>query len=66
MNEHEIKGNWKQLRGKVREKWGKLTDDDLDQIAGRKDQLVGKVQEAYGKSRDEADKEVSSFFSTSR
>ena len=62
MNEHEIKGNWKQLRGKVREKWGKLTDDDLDKIAGRRDHLVGEVQEAYGKSREEADKEVSSFF----
>ena len=61
MNEHTIEGNWMQLKGKVREKWGKLTDDDVDVIAGKRDQLVGKIKEKYGKSLDEADREVTDF-----
>lgn len=58
MNEDVIQGNWKQLRGKVREWWGKLTDDDLDMINGKRDQLVGRLQERYGYSRDEATREI--------
>ncbi|HUP45510.1 MAG TPA: CsbD family protein [Thermoanaerobaculia bacterium] len=50
----QIKGNWKQLKGKVREKWGLLTDDDLEHIAGHKDRLVGKIQERYGEAKWEA------------
>jgi len=46
-----LKGNWNQLKGKVREKWGLLTNDDIEQIAGLKDRLVGKIQEKYGKSK---------------
>ncbi|HUP49829.1 MAG TPA: CsbD family protein [Thermoanaerobaculia bacterium] len=46
-----VKGNWKQLKGRVREKWGLLTDDDLEQIAGHKDRLVGKIQEKYGEAK---------------
>lgn len=61
MNTDTIAGNWKQLKGKAREQWGKLTDDDLDQINGRREQLVGKVQEAYGKTRDQAEREVKEF-----
>ena len=61
MNWDIISGQWKQLKGKVREKWGDLTDDELDQIAGKKDQLVGKLQEKYGYTRDQADREVESF-----
>ena len=61
MNRDELKGNWKQVRGKAREKWGKLTDDDLDQIQGRTEQLEGKLQERYGKTREEARKEVEDF-----
>ena len=61
MNEHTIEGNWMQLKGKVREKWGKLTDDDVDVIAGKRDQLVGKIKEKYGKTLDEADREVTDF-----
>jgi uncharacterized protein YjbJ (UPF0337 family) len=49
-----IKGNWKQVKGKVREKWGLLTGDDLEHIAGHKDRLIGKIQEKYGKSKWEA------------
>lgn len=50
------------MRGKVREWWGKLTDDDLDQISGKKDQLIGKLQERYGYTRDEAAREVDTHF----
>ena len=52
MNRDRMEGNWKQLKGKVREQWGKLTDDELDQIAGKRDQLIGRIQESYGIERD--------------
>jgi uncharacterized protein YjbJ (UPF0337 family) len=61
MNWDRIEGNWKQMKGAIKEKWGKLTDDEFDVIAGNKDKLVGKIQEAYGCSRDEAEAQVSSF-----
>jgi len=56
MNWDIVKGNWKELKGKAREQWGKLTDDEFDEIAGSKDQLVGKLQKSYGWTREEADK----------
>ncbi|WP_225785114.1 CsbD family protein [Xenophilus sp. Marseille-Q4582] len=58
MNKDIIEGNWKQLKGKVKEQWGKLTDDDFDVIAGKRDQLLGRIQERHGVSRDEAEKQV--------
>jgi uncharacterized protein YjbJ (UPF0337 family) len=58
MNWDRVEGNWKQMKGKAREKWGKLTDNDFEQIAGKKDQLVGRIQERYGISKDEASKQV--------
>jgi uncharacterized protein YjbJ (UPF0337 family) len=58
MNSDQISGNWKLLKGKVREKWGKLTDDDVDVIAGKRDQLLGKVQERYGIAREAAETQV--------
>jgi len=61
MNEDTLKGQWTQLKGRVREKWGKLTDDDLDQIQGRTEQLVGKIQERYGIARDEARRQVNAW-----
>lgn len=61
MNWDEMEGKWKQFKGSVKEQWGKLTDDDLDVIAGKKDQLVGKIQERYGISRDHAEREVNSW-----
>ena len=61
MNWDRIEGNWKQFSGKVRERWGKLTDDDLQQVEGRRVQLVGKIQERYGIARDEAEKQVDSW-----
>lgn len=54
MNEDTLKGQWTQMKGKVREQWGKLTNDDVDQIQGQAEQLVGKIQERYGVARDEA------------
>jgi len=61
MNEDTLKGQWKQLKGKVREQWGKLTDDDLTTIEGRRDQLIGKIQERYGVARDEAQRQVDAW-----
>ena len=61
MNEDTIKGNWKQFKGKIKEQWGKLTDDDLDVIAGKRDQLVGKIQERHGIARDAAEKQVAEW-----
>ena len=61
MNWDRIEGNWKQMKGAIKEKWGKLTDDEFDVIAGNKDKLVGKIQERYGCSRDEAESQVSSW-----
>ena len=58
MNEDRIKGNWKQFKGKVQEQWGKLTDDDLDVIAGKRDQLLGRIQERHGITKDEAEKQI--------
>jgi len=58
MNWDRIEGNWRQLKGKAIQQWGKLTDDQFDRIAGKREQLVGQVQEAYGISKDEADKQV--------
>jgi uncharacterized protein YjbJ (UPF0337 family) len=56
MNWDRVEGQWKQMKGTVKEKWGKLTDDDLDQIAGRRDQFIGKLQERYGIAKDEAER----------
>jgi len=61
MSWDRIEGSWKQLRGKVREQWGKLTNDDFDVIAGRRDMLLGTLQEKYGIAQDEADRQVADF-----
>ncbi|HAU5565788.1 TPA: CsbD family protein [Serratia fonticola] len=58
MNDDRISGNWKQFKGKVKEKWGKLTDDDMDVAEGKRDQLVGRIQERYGYEKDQAEKEL--------
>ncbi|KXF77038.1 hypothetical protein ATN84_10615 [Paramesorhizobium deserti] len=58
MNWDQIAGQWKQVKGKVREQWGDLTDDDLDRIAGNRDQLVGQLQERYGIAKEEARRQV--------
>lgn len=61
LNTDVIQGKWKQIRGKVKQKWGELTDDDLDKVNGRVDQLVGLLQERYGYARDRAEREVDAF-----
>jgi len=61
MNWDRVEGNWKQMKGKAREQWGKLTDSDFEQIAGKKDQLVGRIQERYGISKDEAQKQADAW-----
>ena len=61
MNQDRIEENWKQFKGKVKEQWGKLTDDDLDVIAGKRDQMVGRMQERYGIAKDEAEKQLSDW-----
>jgi len=61
MNQDRIEGNWKQVKGKVKEQWGKLTDDDIDVIAGKRDQLLGRIQERHGIAKDEAEKQVKSW-----
>ena len=61
MNRDITAGNWKQLKGKIKEQWGKLTDDDLTRIEGKRDQLVGKIQERYGIARDEAERQISDW-----
>lgn len=61
MNKDIIKGNWNQLKGSVKEQWGKLTDDELLELEGDRDQLVGKLQEKYGYTKDQAELEVSRF-----
>ena len=62
MNTDVIQGKWKQLRGKIKEKWGELTDDDLDRVEGRVDQLAGLLEEKYGYARDRAKREVDMLF----
>jgi uncharacterized protein YjbJ (UPF0337 family) len=61
MNWDRIQGNWKQVVGKAKAQWGKLTDDDLDVVAGRREQLAGKIQERYGIAKDEVDKQIADW-----
>ena len=61
MNKDQAGGNWKQFKGTVKEKWGKLTDDDLTVIEGKRDQLVGKIQERYGYQKEAPEKEVKAW-----
>ena len=56
MNQDRIEGNWKQFKGKIKEQWGKLTDDDLTAIEGKAEVMIGKLQERYGVTREEAEK----------
>ena len=66
MNRDTLKGQWTQLKGHVQRQWGKLTNDDLDQIEGNMEILVGKVQERYGRRRDEAERDVNDWLETQR
>ncbi len=59
-----LEGKWNQFKGNVKQKWGKLTDDELDQIQGKRDKLIGVIQEKYGKNKMEAEKEVDEYLKT--
>lgn len=61
MNKDTIEGNWKVVKGKIKAQWGKLTDDELDQIEGNYDQLCGRIQKAYGLSREQVEKDLTSL-----
>ena len=66
MNSDQMSGKWKQLKGAAKERWGKLTDDDLDVINGQSDQLIGKIQERYGIAREVAQKQVDEWNSAQK
>ena len=61
MNWDQIEGKWKEYAGKIKSKWGKLTDDDLTVVGGKKDQLVGVIQQRYGIARDEAERQIDTW-----
>lgn len=62
MDWNRVEGNWKQFKGKIKEQWGDLTDDDLDRIAGKRDQLEGKIQERYGIEKDRVRRDVDAWY----
>ena len=64
MNWDQIEGQWKDLKGRMRQQWGKLTDDDIEQIGGKKDRLLGKLQERYGYHKDQAETELNRYIDT--
>lgn len=66
MNWDQVEGKWDQLKGKVKEKWGDLTDDDLTQIRGKRDQLAGKIQERYGYTKERAEDELKTWEDNNR
>ena len=66
MNWQQIEGKWDYAKGKVREKWGKLTDQDLDVVAGKRDQLEGKIQERYGIAKDQARKDIDDWYNAQK
>jgi uncharacterized protein YjbJ (UPF0337 family) len=61
MNWLQIEGKWDRMRGKAKEKWGRLTDDELDVVAGKRDQLVGALKEAYGMKKEMAEREIDAW-----
>ena len=61
MNWNEIEGNWREFKGTIQERWGKLTDSDIDRIAGNREKLVGQLQSSYGKSREDVERELDLF-----
>jgi uncharacterized protein YjbJ (UPF0337 family) len=66
MNSDQMKGKWKQMKGSVKERWGKLTDDDLDVIDGQHEKLIGKIQERYGIAREAAQKQIDEWNAPAR
>lgn len=62
MNRDQVEGNWKQIKGRIKEKWGELTDDELDRTEGRREQVAGLLQEHYGLGREDAERELDHFY----
>jgi uncharacterized protein YjbJ (UPF0337 family) len=62
MNRDIVQGKWKQLKGKIKEQWGELTDDEIDMVDGRFDRLIGTLQERYGMSKDEASRQADNWW----
>ena len=65
MNWDQVEGSWRELKGKVQKRWGKLTNDDLDMIAGRREELAGRLQQRYGLAKEEAEREIDNWFAAS-
>ena len=65
MNQDTLKGKWHQLKGEAKVRWGKLTDDDLDQVSGNAEKLIGRIQQRYGYAREQAEREVHEFTNNS-
>lgn len=61
MNKDTLEGDWNQFKGKIKEKWGKLTDNDITEIQGKKEQLLAKIQQRYGYTKEKAQKELKKF-----
>ena len=61
MNWDRVEGNWKQIKGRAQQRWGKLTNDDLNLVEGKRTELVGRIQERYGVQRDEAERQIDSW-----
>lgn len=61
MNKDILEGKWQQLKGRAQEKWGEITNDELDQINGKREILAGKLQEKYGYTKEKAEEEISTF-----
>jgi uncharacterized protein YjbJ (UPF0337 family) len=64
MNWDQVEGNWKKFQGQAQQKWGKLTDDDLDVVDGKRQELAGRIQERYGVEKDEAERQIDEFTRT--
>lgn len=65
MNKHQFEGNWYQLKGKIKEKWGRLTDDEITEINGKWDQMIGKLEKKYGYKKEQAEKELQNWYKES-
>jgi uncharacterized protein YjbJ (UPF0337 family) len=66
MNQDKAAGSWKELKGKLKQQWGKLTDDDFTVLEGKSDELSGRIQKHYGIARDEAEKQIQTFRKSNR
>lgn len=64
MNKDTLEGRWKEIKGQIHQKWGKLTNDEMDQIAGKRDELIGRIQQRYGQGKDAISRELDEFLAS--